>query len=340
MMWYGMFATTSYGGGQRLTRSWSSASPSITRRRPSASSPVERLAQLGDQPAVELHGGDRGAGREQPAGEEAQAGPDLEHAPPGSGSASCEDPLEHVDIGEEVLRQVVARPEPGLLEAPPDEAGRGGGPRGASRLSAARALIRGSLATAARWASRRARGPRGRPRRAPRPGRADHRAVVRAQPRPGHDDPETACRRARGDPCPEGLVRGDAAAQHDPRAPVSSAARIVLVARTSTTASWKPQASSARRSSGSGAAAASGGRPASARASAMIRRAAVLRPEKLKSYESPIHARGKTPVARGRALGRGADRGSARIARGRAAGRPCRTPRPRHRRRSCRGAGT
>ncbi len=36
------------------------------------------------------------------------------------------------------------------------------------------------------------------------------------------------------------------------------------------------------------------GNPAATRASSTVRRAAVLSPEKLKSYESPSHARGKT----------------------------------------------
>ena len=46
----------------------------------------------------------------------------------------------------------------------------------------------------------------------------------------------------------------------------------------------------------------------------MIRRAAVLRPEKLRSYESPSHARGKTRSRRGRGLGGPPDRRSARVA--------------------------
>ena len=42
----------------------------------------------------------------------------------------------------------------------------------------------------------------------------------------------------------------------------------------------------------------SGARPSSARALATIRRAAVLSPEKLRSYVSPIHARGNTTARR------------------------------------------
>ena len=46
----------------------------------------------------------------------------------------------------------------------------------------------------------------------------------------------------------------------------------------------------------------------------MIRRAAVLSPEKLKSYESPSQARGKTRSWRVARLGGPADRRSARVA--------------------------
>ena len=77
------------------------------------------------------------------------------------------------------------------------------------------------------------------------------------------------------------------------RAPISRAARAAFVASTSTTASWKPHASSAVVASLSGVSASSGAMPSAVRASLTIFRAAVFSPEKLRSYESPIQARGK-----------------------------------------------
>src|SRR6185436_13055579 len=76
------------------------------------------------------------------------------------------------------------------------------------------------------------------------------------------------------------------------RAPTSFAARAVFVASTSTTESWNPHASSAVVASLNGVSVSSGAIPAAARASATILRAAVFSPEKLRSYESPIQARG------------------------------------------------
>ena len=43
-------------------------------------------------------------------------GPDLEHEPAGAGRRLAQDALEHVDVGEEVLRQVVAGAQARLLE--------------------------------------------------------------------------------------------------------------------------------------------------------------------------------------------------------------------------------
>ena len=103
-----------------------------------------------------------------------------------------------------------------------------------------------------------------------------------------------------GRPCLE-VQAGPFAATPPPRtidaAPISRAALAVLATRTSTTESWKPQASSAvvpgdRLASGSSAT------PSSARAAATIRRAAVLSPEKLKSYESPSQALGNAASRR------------------------------------------
>ena len=128
----------------------------------------------------------------------------------------------------------------------------------------------------------------------PPPGRPDHRGVVRAQPGARHD--------AAGCPAPPHRLRPEPAsawlaATPPPitmlRAPCRCAARMVLVASTSVTESWKAHASSATTSAGKR-------RRHPARRSRQAARArpprragpAVLRPLKLKSSVSPCHARG------------------------------------------------
>ena len=122
MMWYGMFATTSYGVGTRCTRSWSSASPSTIRSAPASSSSGNVSRSSATSPRSSSTAVTCAPGREQPAGEEPQPGPDLQHAPLRRRVGLAQDPLEHVDVGEEVLRQVVAGPQPGVAEAALDVA--------------------------------------------------------------------------------------------------------------------------------------------------------------------------------------------------------------------------
>ncbi len=100
-MWYGRLATTSYGGSTSRVRSWSSASPSISRRVVDAGEP---LAEEGRQPVVELDRGDDGPGVEQPGRQQPEARSDLEDAPPGGRVCLGEDRVEHVRVGQEVLR--------------------------------------------------------------------------------------------------------------------------------------------------------------------------------------------------------------------------------------------
>jgi hypothetical protein len=63
----------------------------------------EPLAQEGRQRAVELDGGDVGAGRQQARGQKPQTGPDLEHAAAGRRIRLGQDGIEHVRVGQEVL---------------------------------------------------------------------------------------------------------------------------------------------------------------------------------------------------------------------------------------------
>ena len=63
----------------------------------------ERVPQEGRQARVELDGRDGRPGREEAAREEAEPGPDLEHAATRGRIRLAQDPLEDVDVGEEVL---------------------------------------------------------------------------------------------------------------------------------------------------------------------------------------------------------------------------------------------
>ena len=76
----------------------------MSRSRPSSSARLEALLQEPGQAAVELDGGDRGAGAEQPGGQEPQPRPDLQQAAAGLRIGSLEDLREHVRVGQEVLR--------------------------------------------------------------------------------------------------------------------------------------------------------------------------------------------------------------------------------------------
>ena len=235
--------------------------PRSSRRRPASSSVGEPLAEERRQPAVELDGRHLGAGVEQARRSGSPSpGPISRTRLPGPGSASARIASRTSGSARKFWLKRVPRPEPGVLERPADD--RRIDPTGLGARSAwpARAP------SAAGERQRRARvegqvGPLagGEP---ARPGRADHRPVVRAQRRPRHDQ-----RQARAPPprrpaasagrrSPRRRRRARSSARRSPRPPGSS-----CVTRTSTTASWKPHASSAMaasdsRASGSAAAAA------------------------------------------------------------------------------------
>ena len=250
---------------------------------------LEALAQERRQAAIELDRGDLRAGRRAaPPVSRPRPGPISRTRRPGAGSASARIASRTSGSARKFCDSAWRARRPAARRVARTASGSTRTLAGAPPVAGV--IGRPAAATVAR---------RGRARRARRP--------RSAAPRPPRSSPRCRCTgpvaarssgRPRASASPASRARRAAFAATPPpitieRAPISSAARIVLVARTSTTASWKPQASSATTSSGSGASGVSA-RPASARASVMIRRAAVLRPEKLRSYESPSHARGKT----------------------------------------------
>ena len=202
MMWYGRFATTSYGGSTRWTRSWSSASPSMRRERLDA---LEALAQERGQAAIELDRGDRGAGRQQAGRQQAEARPDLEDTAAGRRVGLGQDGVEDVRIGQEVLRQRVAGADPGGPERRPDGV-RVDTRRGASGSSRSQGQRRARVQIETRALAGR---------EPPRTGRPDHRPVVGAQGRSRHDQRQATGLGLAGQPCPQHRVRRDAAAHHD-----------------------------------------------------------------------------------------------------------------------------
>ena len=271
MIWYGMLATTSYGRRDQADEILVERVPLDEPQAPLLDLDGERVAQERGHPPIELDGRDRGAGREQPAGQEAEPRADLQHPVPRHGVGLAQDALEHVDVGEEVLAQPVARPEARVAERAADVPGVEPEVGGAHRASGSDG--RASRSSPARTPASNRRAPAA-PIIAPlsvhRPGRGTTSGIPRASA-----SPASRARRAEFAATPPPSTM--------PRAPTSSAARIVFVVSTSTTESWNPHASSATTGSGRLPSRSSAGSPSSARAWPTIRRAAVLRPEKLRS---------------------------------------------------------
>ena len=61
-----------------------------------------------------------GAGRQQPAGQDAEPRADLEHAAAGRRGRRGEDGLEHVHVDQEVLAEAALGAQPGLAKGAPD----------------------------------------------------------------------------------------------------------------------------------------------------------------------------------------------------------------------------
>ena len=195
-----------------------------------------------------------------------------------------EDRVEDVRVGQEVLRQPVPRPQARGAEGRPDRVGvdpRRSGPAHRARQRQRRAGVQVEAGPFARGET-------------PGAGRADHRPVVGAQVGSRHDERDAER---------VGLARQPGAELRrspPPRRPArSSGRRSPAPPGSSWSSGRRPRRPGTprrarRRRRPAAAHRGSSARPASARASVTIRRAAVLSPEKLRSYESPSQARGKT----------------------------------------------
>ena len=300
-MWYGRLATTSYGGCDQVGEVLVEHVALDSRSRPARRASIGRrasarsVAQSG-QAAVDLDRRHRGAAVEQRRGQDPEAGADLEDAPARAGRRLGEDRLEHVAVDEVVLRERVAGAQARRARSVV---------AGPSRRVDGAATVTGSAASPAGSDGLRVEveaGPLA-GREPARAGRADHRRVVGAQAGPRHDERDAERRRLGGDP--RRAARGSRPRRRRRR---SSARR----SRARRAASWsrarrRPSPGSPRRArrparSGSGAVGLDLGecRRSVARPPSMIRRAAVLRPLKQKSYVSPSQARGNARSRRSR----------------------------------------
>ena len=304
-MWYGRLATTSYGGATRWTRSWSSASPSMRRER--RRRPSKRSRRNAARPRSSSTAVTSAPDVEQAAGQQAEARPDLEDAP----------------------ARAAGRPRPGWRRGRPGRPGSSatgvaGAQAGGPERRADRVRIDPRGPCPSRRRHRAASGSDGRasrssPARSPAANRRAPAAPIIAplsvhSAGPRHDQRQPERLGLAREPRPQRAVRRHAAA-HDDRPRAGRLGGPDRLGRRGRRRRRPGSPRRARRRRRRGAARrASSARPASARASVMIRRAAVLSPEKLRSYESPSHARGKTRSWRGRGLGRPPDRRPARVA--------------------------
>ena len=283
------------------------------------------------------------------AGQEPEAGADLQHALARARLRLAQDPVEHVDVGEEVLRQRWRGAQAGLAERPAD--GERVEPRARRRRDVRDALARADSAVTAQRiagaaaAATAARRGRGRPARRPR-------TAVR---RPRRSSPRCRCT-APGRGTISGMPRASASPASRsrstrfaatpppstmPRAPTASAARIVFVDQH--VDHRVLEAPRELRGTRVGERRRRGRRPG---ARSAPRRVDDPPRGGLQAGEAEVVrvAAARRAGRRGRracaASAAAQDRRPARVAAGPAAGRPCRTPRPRRRRPSGRGAGS
>ena len=337
MMWYGRFATTSYGGSTRPSRSWSSASPSTA----AAARPrvAPRTARGGTREApVQL---DRRHGRARPRAGRAvrmpEARPDLEHAaarapaPPRRGSPR----------GRRRRRGSSATAS----------GGRAARPRGASagpRPDRAWARLVDRAARHEARAGERAatgRASRSRPARSPAANRRAPAAPIIAplsvqSAGPRHDQRHAAGLGLAGEPCAERAVRRDAAAEHDrPGADRLGRPDRLRHEHVDDRVLEAPRELRGRRRPAVGLAGSSGRQ-------ALVGARRVDRPARrgLEAREAEVVRVAEPRPREDRVVPRRAPRPPAGSparpdTAGPAAGRPCRTPRPPRRRPSGRGAG-
>ena len=328
-MWYGRLATTSYGGSTSWTRSWSSASPSISARAASTLG-SNRSRRNAARPRSSSTAVTAAPGVEQAAGQQPETRADLEDPPTRAG----------VRLGAGSPRARPRRP--------------GSSARGAwrARRPAARSVAR----TACRVDPRRppvarhraasgsdGRASRSSPARSPAANRRAPAAPIIAplsvhRRRPRHDQRQAERLRLAGEARPQGACwprrrrRARSTARRPPRPPGSS--------------SWR-----ARRRRRPGSPRRARPRPRPAAAPSGVVGQALVGPglgddppgRGLEAGEAEVE-RVAEPGPREDAVVAGRRLGAARSparpgSRGRAAGRPCRTPRRPRRRRSCRAAG-
>ena len=237
VMWYGRFATTSYGRRhevdevlvQRVALDDPQRARLELRRRTSraatATSPRSSSTAVTAAPAAS-----------SPPVRNPSPGPISSTRRSGAGSASRRIPSSTSTSARKFCDRLWRGAEAGVAEAALDvRAGRAAGRGARGRVGHRRA--------AAATAARPGRGPARDAGRAAaaRAGRADHRPVVGAQA--GARDDHRGCPRASASPAIRARSAAFAATPPPstiPRAPTASAARIVFVASTSTTESWKP----------------------------------------------------------------------------------------------------
>ena len=115
-MLYGRLATSAVGGGPGS--SWMRSASAVTTVSRSARSGRRAATVTGQQvgqPRVDLDGHDAGRRRQQPQGQRAQPGPDLEDDVVGPEAGGAHDPPDRVGVVQEVLPERLGRPQVQLL---------------------------------------------------------------------------------------------------------------------------------------------------------------------------------------------------------------------------------
>ena len=293
-MWYGMLATTRYGGATRSGRSRSSASPSISCRRPASIGPAKCSCRY----AVRLRSSSTAVtvapASSRPPVRIPSPGPISSTRVPSPAAARSRIASSTSGSARKFWDLAWLARRPSRRSVRRTSSGSRRGPCGAQcheatrRSSPGERQRRRGLEVEAPPARRRRTGARRRPRswpRCPCTGRAAARSAARRAPPPRrraglaarHWRRPRPRARSNGRPPPE--QRGSSWRRARPRPLPGSPRR-------------------APRSRASGSVSAGSRRPASARAASTVRRAAVFNPENEKSNESPSQARGNTASCR------------------------------------------
>ena len=287
VMWYGRFATTSYGGGTRCSEVLVERVALDERGLPVSSAGSNRSRRKAASPRSSSTAVTCAPDASRPPVSRPSPGPISRTRSPGLGAASAQDRVQDVRVGQEVLREGVAGAQ-------------AGGPQRGAHVGRVdprvRALGRGTHRAAS---GSDGRASRSRPARSPAANRRAPAAPIIAPlsvHRPGRGTIE---RHAQGlglvrQSSPQDAVRGDAAAQDD-GAGTDRARRPGRLGREDVddrVLEAPGELGDGRRRRAARRGRRRPGPPPGAPRPTTLR-AAVLRPEKLQSYVSPIHARGK-----------------------------------------------